>query len=124
MHELSICRALLQQVNGIAEEHQADEVKVIRLRIGPLAGIECELLQRAFPLVSHGTAAQFATLEITTTPLTVYCDVCGRSSDVDPNQLACRHCRNCATQLTSGDEMMLESVILGELNETEKRYVH
>ncbi len=124
MHELSVCRALLQQVTDIAEEHHAEEIKVIRLKIGPLAGIENELLLRAFPLVAHGTAAQHATLEITSMPVTILCQDCEEKSDVEINRLTCPHCNSSATQLISGDEMMLDSVILGQQSGAEERYVH
>ncbi len=125
MHELSVCRALLRQINQIAEEHLADDIKVIRLKIGPLAGIDSELLRRAFPLVSHGTAAQHATLEITSVPATIFCNDCEKKSDVvNINQLTCPHCNSTTTQLLSGDEMTLDSVILGQQSGTEERYVH
>lgn len=124
MHEISICRALLQQVILIAEEHQAEEVKVIKLRIGHLSGIEAKLLQRSFPMVCHGTIAQNATLEIVTSAVSVYCDLCDLKSDVERDQLRCYNCDNPNVQLLSGDEMILESVTLGQQGETEERYVH
>ena len=49
MHELSVCQGLLDQVTGIARQHQATGVARIRLRIGPLSGVEPQLLQQAFP---------------------------------------------------------------------------
>ena len=124
MHELSLCRGLLQQVNRIAEEHESSEIKSIHLKVGPLAGIEIELLKRAFPLVSHGTAAQHATLEITITPVTVFCDQCDRKCEVETNQLACQQCGNTATQLLSGDEMTLENIVLEQQESDKKHHVH
>ena len=50
MHELSICNALLDQVERIAAERGAHSVAKIVLRIGPLSGVEPELLRNAYPL--------------------------------------------------------------------------
>jgi hydrogenase nickel incorporation protein HypA/HybF len=49
MHELSVCLALMSQVNRIAGEHGAVRVDRIVLNIGPLSGIEPALLRKAFP---------------------------------------------------------------------------
>ncbi|MCW8959436.1 MAG: hydrogenase maturation nickel metallochaperone HypA, partial [Gammaproteobacteria bacterium] len=50
MHELSLCRGLLQQVSELAREHRAQTVSRITLRIGPLAGVEIPLLESAFAI--------------------------------------------------------------------------
>ena len=48
MHELSICQALLDQVENVARDHGARRVSRVALRIGALSGIEPELLEHAF----------------------------------------------------------------------------
>ena len=40
MHELSVCQALIGQVEVIAEEENAAQVVTIHLGIGPLSGVE------------------------------------------------------------------------------------
>ena len=64
MHELSVCTALMEQVERIAREHQAGRVERIVLQVGPLSGVEAPLLQRAWPLASIGTLAEDAELVI------------------------------------------------------------
>ena len=64
MHELSVCTALMEQVERIAREHQAGRVERIVLQVGPLSGVETPLLQRAWPLASIGTLAEDAELVI------------------------------------------------------------
>ena len=44
MHELSVCLALMSQVERVATEHQARRVEKIVLQIGPLSGVEPALL--------------------------------------------------------------------------------
>lgn len=112
MHELSVCQALLAQVERVVGEHQAHSARRIILRIGPLAGVESRLLLEAFPIASAGSVAQNAELLIEELPLRVRCDTCGAESDAQPNRLLCGVCGDWHTRLISGDEMVLASVEL------------
>lgn len=112
MHELSVCQALLAQVEQLARDHQAQRVERIVLRIGPLAGVEPRLLQDAFPLARAGSVAADAELVIEALPLTVRCKSCGAETAAQPNRLICGSCGDWHTQLLSGDELLLASVEL------------
>ena len=112
MHELSICQALLVQVEKIVSEHQARAAAQIIVHIGPLAGVEPRLLQQAFPIAAAGSVAQSAALHIEELPLRVHCDSCGAESEAQPNRLLCGACGDWHTRLISGDEMVLASVEL------------
>jgi hydrogenase nickel incorporation protein HypA/HybF len=115
MHELSICIALMQQVERIAREHEAGSVDRIVLQVGPLSGVEAPLLERAWPLASSGTLAQQAQLVIETAPITVRCTQCDTVSNVLPNRLLCSACGDFRTRLISGDEMLLVNLELSKL---------
>lgn len=112
MHELSVCRALVEQLQGIAREHGAVRIEKVTLRIGPLSGIELDLLRRAYPLAAQGTVAQDAELCTEPMPVRVCCSQCGAQSDVEANRLLCGTCGDFRTNLVSGDEMLLASVEL------------
>lgn len=112
MHELSICQALLDQVEGIAREHGASRVERILLLVGPLSGVEPALLQHAYPLAAAGTIAEDATLVIEPAPVRVRCNDCGAESDATPNRLLCGVCGGWRTRLISGDEMLLANLEL------------
>lgn len=110
MHELSVCTALLEQVEKVAREQNALAVSAIVLRLGPLSGIEAALLQRAYPLAAAGTLAEHATLTIEPSDVVVCCSQCGEESPVPANRLLCSHCGDFRTRLVSGDEMILQRV--------------
>lgn len=110
MHELSLCRGLLQQVETLAGEHRAQAVSRITLRIGPLAGVEIPLLQSAFDIAREQTVAATATLEIESAPLRVHCDACEAEYAVDLSDLRCPVCHSAQTRLVSGDELLLVSI--------------
>jgi hydrogenase nickel incorporation protein HypA/HybF len=112
LHELSVCQSLLSQVEKIAAQNSARSVALIKLRIGPLAGIEPELLRHAFTIASAGTIAEATELLIEALPVRVRCQECQAESEVEPNQLTCKQCGSWRTQLTSGDEMLLASLEL------------
>jgi hydrogenase nickel incorporation protein HypA/HybF len=112
MHELSVCSALIDQVERIALERGADSVSRIVLRIGPLSGVEPELLRRAYPLAAIGTVAVNAELEIDAADVVVCCSQCGGESTVAPNRLLCAACGDFRTRVISGDEMILQSLEL------------
>jgi len=117
MHELSVCLALMSQVNRIAAEHGARRVERIVLRIGPLSGIEPALLKNAFPLAAAGTVAEDAELAIDHSPVRVKCTICGAESEAAPNRLLCGSCGDFRTRVVSGEEMTLVSLELATGND-------
>ena len=110
MHELAICQALLRQVLEVAEERGTQRIGRIKLRIGPLSGIEPELLKTAFPLVAAGTPGEDANIEIDDIPVRVRCQNCGSTSQALTNRLLCRDCGSWRVKLISGYEMLFVSV--------------
>jgi len=119
MHELAICQALMKQVESIAGANNASSVASITLGMGPLSGVEEELLRHAYPVASAGTIAEDAELLIQTTPVCVRCTKCGTESTVKPNRLVCAQCNDWRTTLISGDELLLIRVELDKADNDE-----
>ena len=115
MHELAVCQSLMEQVEQIAVREHAIRVVRILLQIGPLSGVEAELVQQAFPIASAGTVAEDSELDIQLQPIEVRCNICGATSPATANNLVCAACGDWHTSLVSGDEMMLLSVELDRL---------
>jgi hydrogenase nickel incorporation protein HypA/HybF len=82
MHEMSLLRGLLNQIESIARKHSASRVTVVRLKLGPLAHIEPEHLREHFVQAARGTVAASARLEIETTD--ELHDLTLESVDVEP----------------------------------------
>jgi hydrogenase nickel incorporation protein HypA/HybF len=112
MHELSVCQALVQQLAAISAANGGGAVELVRLRIGPLAGVEAALLRHAFPLAAAGTIADGAELVIEAAGVVVQCQACGARSEAAPNRLLCGICDSFMVRMVSGDELLLESVEL------------
>lgn len=112
MHELAVSQALVEQVETVIDQHGATQASLIRVRIGPLAGVVPELLASAFPLAAAGSRMEHAELEFSHTPIQVHCQTCGAETEAAMNRLVCGACGDWHTQVISGDELLLESVEL------------
>ena len=123
MHELSLCQALIEQVEAIAREQAAQQVLLIHLAIGPLSGVEPRLLEQALPFASAGTIAAGAGLVIDYLPVRVLCQACGNTTEAMPSRLTCGDCGDSRTTLVSGDELLLMRVELAVATENQRREV-
>jgi hydrogenase nickel incorporation protein HypA/HybF len=123
VHELAVAQALVEQVDAVIDQHAASHgqdaassdawrASLIRVRIGPLAGVVPELLASAFPLAAAGRRMQHAELEFTHAPIQVHCQTCGAETKAAMNRLICGNCGDWHTRIISGDELLLESVEL------------
>ena len=114
MHELAICQALISQVEDIASQQMA-WVRQVRVGIGPLSGIEPQLLVSAYPLDCAGTRAKGSLLEIERTDVRVLCRGYGAETVAAPNRLVCGACGDWHTDLLAGDELLLLRIELETL---------
>jgi hydrogenase nickel incorporation protein HypA/HybF len=108
MHELAVCQALLTQVERAAREARALAVRRVVVRIGPLSGVEPQLLARAFEVARAGGVAAAAELSLEPAPVRIRCRECGTEHEVPPNRLLCGACGSWRTELRAGDELVLQ----------------
>jgi len=87
------------------------------LRIGPLSGVEPDLIRAAFPIAAAGGPAAGARLEIETSAVSVRCPECEAVSEATPRRLLCAACGNWRVSVVSGDEMLLKSLELITAND-------
>lgn len=109
MHEFSICQAIISQIGGIAGPRDA-RVRQVRIGVGPLSGVEPQLLESVYPLACIGTAAEGSQLAIEQTDVRVGCRGCGAQTIAAPNRLVCAACGDWHTDLLGGDELLLLQV--------------
>ena len=124
MHELAICQSLMDQVERIAVERNAQCVTTIIIGMGPLSGVEAQLLKNAYSIASVGTVAEDAQLVFEFLPVRVKCSQCGSETDALPNKLLCKNCGDWRTTLISGDELLLMRVELENREELATDVLH
>jgi len=66
MHELSLMRGLMRQIEDVAAREGASAVTSIRLRLGALSHFSPSHFREHFDQIALGTCAEGATLEIST----------------------------------------------------------
>lgn len=111
MHELSICQALIERVETVAAQRRS-RVRQVFLGIGPLAGVDAQLLKDAYPIACAGTTAEGSELNVEKTELRIRCRSCGAETIAVPNRLVCSACGDWHTELLTGDELVLLRVEL------------
>ena len=114
----------MSQVKAIARDNHATRVTAITLGLGPLSGVEEQLLKNAYPVACSGTVAEGAELLIRSTPVRIQCPECGKESEAKPNRLVCGHCENWRTELISGDELLLIRVEMEKLRQAASDALH
>lgn len=114
MHEFSMARALLMQVNKIAAANGGGQIKEVRIRCGPLAGIEPLLLEEAFYKMRYQYHCDQTRLWIDEERLMADCRSCGSSFSPDQFRFICPICGSGDTTITRGDQIMIESIVLDQ----------
>jgi len=108
MHEYSIVSALLECVGAEARARNATAVHRLTVRIGAAAGVEPELLSKAYELFRAGTICASAELCVERVAERWVCPGCGRTLE----RGAILSCEGCGmpARLVSGDEIILERI--------------
>jgi len=112
MHELSVCRSLLEEVERVAAANDASAVEKIVVAVGSLSGVEASSLARTFAVARAGTIAEHAVIEVETVPALVWCEACAIATPAAANTLLCGRCGSWQVELRSGTELVLRRVEL------------
>lgn len=111
MHELGIMESAMGLVLQQARDHRASRVHRIVLRIGTLAGVEPQALHFAFEVVTRGTPADGAALEVESVPARARCPDCDTEFGVETGFIfTCPRCRRLCGELRQGRELELSRV--------------
>jgi hydrogenase nickel incorporation protein HypA/HybF len=90
MHERSLVKNLLDQVRFIIDENEAEFAEEVLVEIGPLAGVEFNLVKSAFDQLVRESGQRVGRLSTQQVPLIVRCRVCGVESELDDFVFRCR----------------------------------
>jgi hydrogenase nickel incorporation protein HypA/HybF len=110
MHEYSIVQAMFDQIESVARANRAVAVRRVRIRVGRAAGVEIELLQRAYDVARTRTLCAEAPLDVEEAAVRWVCPV-GHGDVAENALLRCATCGR-AAHLEGGDEIVLERVDL------------
>lgn len=110
MHEMSLCESIVQTLEEQARIQQYQQVQIVRLLIGALAGVEESALRFGFDVVTRGTLAEGAQLEIEHVPAKAWCLPCAKAVEIQQRYDACPLCGSYQLQITAGDELQIKEL--------------
>ena len=112
MHEESLMRSLLRQVDELAQQHNAVAVEESEVEIGPLSGVEPVLIEEAFQRLKESISWPGLELCIRQVGLDVQCNDCHRETQLPDFRFVCAHCASTSLQIIRGDSFRLLNVKL------------
>jgi len=110
MHELAICESLLGVIEEQAKAQDFRRVTRVRLEIGPFAGVEVEALRFGFDVVTKGSLAEDAALEIIGTEGKAWCFDCNEAAALADRLQGCPRCGGFHLQVTGGKELRIKDL--------------
>jgi hydrogenase nickel incorporation protein HypA/HybF len=110
MHEVSIAQGLMKILEDETKKHGVSRVTKVKVRIGTLSAVVPDALTFAFEVVSEGTVAQGAELNIEVVQAKGRCDKCNIDFDVDECIFLCPHCSGVAAEIVCGKELEVAEI--------------
>lgn len=110
MHEYSIATSLLDIALRTAKEHGLKKVSRAKVRAGALRAIIPDQLTFWWEILTKGTTAEGAALEIETLALQSRCRGCGCEFKVEEMLFRCPRCDSIDLATTAGTELLLTEI--------------
>jgi len=117
MHEFSLVRALLSQVQELVADQPAGAVLEIHLECGPWSGIEPALVYSAFDQLRRDSPLGHAQLLVKSVPLAAACQDCGEVFEPPVFCFRCPACDSTATQVIRGEGVILDRIVMADTSE-------
>jgi hydrogenase nickel incorporation protein HypA/HybF len=111
MHELAIAESVLHLALGHAAGRR---VTAVGVKVGQLRQVIPDSLVFSFELLTQGTAAEGAALEVEGVEGLGRCRACGAESEITAFPLRCDACGALALEVIRGEELRVEWVEVEE----------
>ncbi|HTQ11258.1 MAG TPA: hydrogenase maturation nickel metallochaperone HypA [Fimbriimonadaceae bacterium] len=105
MHEVGIITQAVDIAVDAARRSGAERVVRLKLRVGEYSGAVPDALAFGFDVVTKGTIAEGAMLEIERVPALCRCDACDREFRPEGPVFFCPHCGVPSSTILSGREL-------------------
>lgn len=112
MHELSIAQSLLDLVLQHVSEDQVELVRCVRVRVGPLSGVDPASLAFCFDALAASGPLPNAQIEIVAVPATAACLECHHRFDLLEPICSCPSCGATRLRAQGGNDLLLGEIVL------------
>lgn len=109
MHELAITQSV---VDAVCERAAGRPVHTVRVRVGTLTAVVADSMRFCFDLITEGTVAEGAELEIDQPPGAGHCRACATDFTLTDLVLLCP-CGSADVDITAGRELQIISMKVG-----------
>jgi hydrogenase nickel incorporation protein HypA/HybF len=110
MHEMALAESMLEIIESTARKHNATSVTAVRMEIGSLSHVDCDALRFCFDVVTRGSLAEGAELEIDAVAGEAWCMPCGTRVPLARCGDPCPHCGSHQLEVTRGDDMRVKDI--------------
>lgn len=110
MHELPVTQSICNIAVREGKRIGAAKICSISIKMGDYCDYVPEIIQEYFNMVSEGTIAEQAKLEVERVPATLYCADCGITSPVEHYKMRCPLCNGRNVELKTGKEFYISSM--------------
>jgi hydrogenase nickel incorporation protein HypA/HybF len=110
MHEMALAESMLEIVESTARKAGADRVTNVRLAIGALSHVAPDALRFCFDVVTRGSIAEGASLDIEDVPGEAWCMPCGRNVPIAQLGDPCPACGSFQLAVTQGSDMRVKDI--------------
>jgi hydrogenase nickel incorporation protein HypA/HybF len=112
MHELWLCKSILEIIKQSTMKKKCTHVKKVVLEIGQLAAVEKESLIFSFNVIAKGTVAENAELHIIDIPGEARCELCQKTVPLRQYYDECDVCGGHSLTVTQGEELRVKSMVV------------
>lgn len=110
VHELPVTQSICNIAVQEAERAGASGVSAIRIKMGAYVDYVPAIIQEYFNVVSEGTLAEGAVLEIERVPAVLRCGDCHGESPMERRRMRCPRCGSRRVELVTGKEFYIDSM--------------
>ncbi len=114
MHELSIAQGIVDIIGQYVPEDQITDVRLVKVRVGQMAGVVADSLDFCFGAIVNGTSLSGARLGIEETPVRARCAGCSESFAVEDTSFRCPACGGSEVDILSGTELQVVEIELAD----------
>jgi hydrogenase nickel incorporation protein HypA/HybF len=110
MHELGLAEDILRKIKEEAKKNNLPKVVYAKIRVGETLVTDQPELVELFSMISTGTLAEGAKLDIVISPLKAVCSKCKKEFNPKVIRFDCPSCGSGSITITSGKELVIEEL--------------
>ncbi|HEY3328954.1 MAG TPA: hydrogenase maturation nickel metallochaperone HypA [Capsulimonadaceae bacterium] len=110
MHEVGLVQQALDIAFDYARRSGAETISLVRLSIGELSGVEPDAISFSFGVLTEGTMAAKAQLEMVNVPAVYSCNACEREFPLPDRLPVCPNCGGNSILEKEGFDLRVKSI--------------